>query len=140
MRGRTDFLRKIQREMAREARRILERLSLHKSPPLTDQEIDRLAPRVVPWLRENYPSEDILRYLTQNLPERVDSAPGLVTHRLKNFTPERTAQAIAHTPSRPAGRVQHEVCEAPFRLGHQGGVCRFCQDELNATAAFLAAP
>ncbi|GAA4942288.1 hypothetical protein GCM10023238_05180 [Streptomyces heliomycini] len=46
--------------MAREARRILERLSLHKSLPLSDQEIARLAPKVVPWLREDYQSEEIL--------------------------------------------------------------------------------
>ncbi|MDQ0993049.1 helix-turn-helix domain-containing protein [Streptomyces sp. V3I7] len=137
--GETAFLHKIGREMAREGRRILERLSLHKSLPLSDQEIGRLAPRVVPWLREDYRSEDILQCLTQNLPEHVSSVPGLITHRLKNFTPERTAQAAAQAPSRPVERAQCEVCEAPFRLGHQGGVCRSCQDELNHAATFLAA-
>jgi hypothetical protein len=125
--------------MAREGRRILQRLSLHKSLPLSDQEIDRLAPRVVPWLRDDYRSEDILQCLTQNLPEQVGSVPGLITHRLKNFTPEKTAQAAPQVPSRPVKRAQCEVCEAPFHLGHQGGVCRSCQDEMDRAAASLAA-
>ncbi|MFF2163105.1 hypothetical protein ACFVWP_20650 [Streptomyces sp. NPDC058175] len=137
--GDTTFLHKIGREMAREARRVLERLSLHKSLPLSDQEIDRLAPRVVPWLRDDYRSEDILRCLTQNLPEHVGSVPGLITHRLKSFTPERTAQAAAEAPSQPVERAHCEVCEAPFRLGHQGAVCRYCQDEMDRAAAFVAA-
>lgn len=110
------------------------RLSLHKSLSLSDQEIDRLAPRVVPWLREDYRSDEILQCLTQNLPERVESVPGLITHRLKTFTPERTAPAVAQAPSRPVERAHCEVCEAPFRLGHQGGVCRSCADELSRAA------
>ncbi|MCX4400638.1 helix-turn-helix domain-containing protein [Streptomyces sp. NBC_01764] len=136
--GESAFLRKIGREMSREARRILERLSLHKSLPLSDREIDRLAPRVVPWLREDYRGEDILRCLTGNLPEHVGSVPGLITHRLKNFTPERSAP-VADKPSQPVERTVCEVCEAPFRIGHQGGICRPCQDELNHAAAFVAA-
>ncbi|MFC9290234.1 hypothetical protein [Streptomyces sp. NPDC057052] len=137
--GEAVFLHKIGREMAREGRRILQRLSLHKSLPLSDQEIDRLAPRVVPWLRDDYRSEDILRCLTQNLPEHVDSVPGLITHRLKSFTPERTGQGAAQAPSQPVERARCEVCEAPFRLGHRGAVCRSCQDEMNRAAAYLAA-
>lgn len=136
--GEDAFLHKIGREMAREGRRILQRLSLHKSLPLSDQEIDRLAPRVVPWLRDDYRSEDILRCLTQNLPEHVDSVPGLITHRLKSFTPERTAQTSAQAPSQPVERAHCEVCEAPFRLGHQGAVCRSCQGEMDRAAASLA--
>ncbi|MEU1034569.1 helix-turn-helix domain-containing protein [Streptomyces mirabilis] len=136
--GESAFLRKIGREMAREGRRILERLSLHKSLPLTDQEIERLTPKVLPWLQEDYRSEEILRCLTANLPERVDSVPGLITHRLKSFTPERTAP-VADCPSQPVKRAACEVCEAPFRRVGQQGVCRPCQAEMDRTAAFLAA-
>ncbi|MEU6535329.1 hypothetical protein [Streptomyces sp. NPDC047000] len=106
------FVRKISREMAREGRRILERLSPHTKLPLSDRDIDRLAPKVVPWLREDYRSEDILRCLTQNLPERVESVPGLITHRLKSFTPERIVQAAAQASSRPVEQAHCEVCEA----------------------------
>lgn len=136
--GESPFLTKISRQMAREARRILERLSLHKALPLSDQEIDRLAPKVVPWLREDYRSEEILRCLTAALPERVDSVPGLISHRLKHFTPERSLPA-PQTASKPAERAKCEVCEVIFPLGHAGGVCRTCQSEMDRAAEFLGA-
>ncbi|MFJ9900209.1 hypothetical protein ACIQPR_43460 [Streptomyces sp. NPDC091280] len=130
------FLRKIGREMAREGRRILERLSLHKSLPLTDQEIARLSPKVVPWLREAYRSEDILQCLTTALPEQIDSVPGLISHRLTNFTPVRS---VPQLPSRtPVERAHCEVCEVLFPLGQQG-ICRACKAELGRAAAFVAA-
>ncbi|MFJ8346050.1 hypothetical protein ACIQ9J_06710 [Streptomyces sp. NPDC094153] len=136
--GEATFLHKIGREMAREARRILERLSLHKSLPLTDQEIERLAPRLVPWLREDYRSEDILRCLTAKLPEDIGSVPGLITHRLKNFTPERSAPQAPQAARQPVKRTFCEVCDAPFPLGHQGGVCRGCTAELDRAASRFA--
>ncbi|MFI0553466.1 hypothetical protein [Streptomyces scabiei] len=135
--GETAFLSKIGREMAREARRILERLSLHKSLPLSDQEIARLAPKVVPWLREAYTNDEILQCLSTALPEQIDSVPGLIVHRLKNFTPVRTAPQPTSKPR--VERVYCEGCEAPFPLGHAGGVCRTCQAEMDRAAAFLAA-
>ncbi|QJS09132.1 hypothetical protein HKX69_06035 [Streptomyces argyrophyllae] len=135
--GESTFLTKIGREMAREARRVLERLSLHKSLPLTDQEIARLAPRVVPWLREAYSSDEILQCLTTALPERIDSVPGLVSHRLTHFTPVRSSLA----PQKPAQPVERAVCEGgcekPFPIGHPGGVCRNCKAEMDRAAAFL---
>ncbi|MFE4419784.1 hypothetical protein [Streptomyces sp. NPDC056817] len=136
--GEATFLHKIGREMAREARRILERLSLHKSLPLTDQEIARLAPRVAPWLREDYRSDDILRCLTAKLPEDISSVPGLITHRLKTFTPERSAPQPSQAAPQPVKRTFCEVCEATFPLGHQGGVCRGCQAEMDRAAARFA--
>jgi hypothetical protein len=134
--GEATFLHKIGREMAREGRRILERLSLHKSLPLTDQEIARLAPKVVPWLREDYRGDEILQCLTNALPEQIDSVPGLISHRLKHFTPVRS---VPQQPSKPVERAHCEVCEVPFPLGHQGGVCRNCQDEMDRAAAFIGA-
>ncbi|MFD4975384.1 hypothetical protein [Streptomyces sp. NPDC058424] len=134
--GEANFLRKISREMAREARRILERLSLHKSLPLSDQEIDRLAPKVVPWLREAYTNDDILRCLTDRLPEEIGSVPGLISHRLKTFTPERSAQPQA--APQPVKRTFCEVCEATFPLGHQGGICRDCKAEMDRARAHFA--
>ncbi|MEU7472352.1 hypothetical protein AB0A94_28160 [Streptomyces sp. NPDC044984] len=125
------FLAKINREMAREARRTLERLSL----PLSDQEIARLAPKVVPWLREDYQSEEILRCLTSALPEHVDSVPALISYRLKNFTPERPVQAAPKTASAPIQREVCEVCEAPFRLPEQSGTCANCKDEMSRVTA-----
>ncbi|MYX26101.1 hypothetical protein GTY75_05360 [Streptomyces sp. SID8381] len=134
--GESSFVKGIGREMAREGRRILERLSLHKALPLSDQEIGRLAPRVVPWLREAYTSEEILQCLTTALPERIESVPGLIVHRLKTFTPVRL------TPTAPAApkpeRAHCGVCEALFPLG-QSGVCRNCKDEMDRAAAFLGA-
>lgn len=134
--GEATFLHKIGREMAREGRRILERLSLHKSLPLTDQEIARLAPKVVLWLREDYRSDEILQCLTTALPEQIDSVPGLISHRLKHFSPVRS---VAQQPSKPVDRAHCEVCEVIFPLGHQGGVCRDCKDEMDRAAAFLGA-
>lgn len=133
--GESSFLGKVNREMAREARRILERLSLHKSLPLTDQEIARLAPKVTPWLREAYRGEEILRCLTSNLPEQIDSVPGLISHRLKNFTPERSADP--QTAPQPVQRAKCEACDVIFPLGHQGGICRDCQAEMDRAANFL---
>jgi hypothetical protein len=136
--GESTFLHKIGREMAREGRRILERLSLHKSLPLTDQEIARLAPKVVPWLREDYRSDEILRCLTDALPEQIDSVPGLISHRLKHFTPVRSV--IPQQPSRPVKRARCEGCEVIFPLGHQGGgVCRNCKAEMDRAVAFIGA-
>ncbi|MFD4976992.1 hypothetical protein [Streptomyces sp. NPDC058424] len=136
--GEATFLHKIGREMAREARRILERLSLHKSLPLTDQEIARLAPKVVPWLREAYTNDDILRCLTAKLPEDISSVPGLISHRLKNFTPERSAPQPSAAAPQPVKRAECQVCDAPFPLGHQGGVCRDCKAELDRARAHFA--
>jgi predicted transcriptional regulator len=135
--GESTFLDKIGREMAREARRILERLSLHKSLPLSDQEIARLSPKVLPWLREDYRSDEILQCLTAKLPEQVDSVPGLISHRLKSFTPVRSIPQQVSKPSMPVQRAKCEVCEAPFRLGHEGGVCRTCKGEMDRAAAAL---
>ncbi|MFF1450211.1 hypothetical protein ACFVYF_19030 [Streptomyces sp. NPDC058274] len=134
--GEATFLNKIGREMAREARRILERLSLHKSLPLSDQEIARLAPKVMPWLREDYRSDEILQCLTTALPEQIDSVPGLISHRLRNFSPVRSTP---QQPSKPVERAHCEVCEVIFPLGHAGGVCRTCKDEMDRAAAHLAA-
>lgn len=135
--GENTFLNKISREMAKEARRILERLSLHKSLPLTDQEIGRLAPKVVPWLREDYRSDDILKCLTTALPEQIDSVPGLISHRLRNFSPVRS---VPQQPSKPPVERAHcEVCEAPFPVGHIGGVCRNCKAEMDRAAARFGA-
>lgn len=137
--GESAFLHKIGREMAREARRVLERLSLHKSLPLTDQEIARLAPKVVPWLREAYQSDEILRCLTDALPDQIDSVPGLISHRLKNFTPVRSIPQQPSKHFKPAQRARCEACEVIFPLGHQGGVCRTCQGEMDRAAAVLGA-
>ncbi|MFF4557128.1 helix-turn-helix domain-containing protein [Streptomyces sp. NPDC001422] len=134
--GESAFLHKIGREMAREARRILERLSLHKSLPLTDQEIARLAPKVVPWLQEAYGSEEILQCLTAALPDKIGSVPGLVSHRLRSFTPVRTA---VQKTSAPVSRARCEVCEVIFPLGHPGGSCRNCRTEMERAAAFVGA-
>ncbi|MGW5773153.1 helix-turn-helix domain-containing protein [Streptomyces longwoodensis] len=136
--GDSSFLDTIGREMTREGRRILERLSLHTSLPMSDQEIARLAPRVVPWLREAYTSDEILRCLTTALPERIDSVPGLISHRLKTFTPARLTP-VASVASKPVERAHCEVCEGLFPLGHPGGVCRNCKAEMDRAAAFLAA-
>ncbi|WP_157876552.1 helix-turn-helix domain-containing protein [Streptomyces graminilatus] len=133
--GEAAFLHKIDREMAREGRRILERLSLHKSLPLTDQEIARLAPKVVPWLREDYRSDEILKCLTAALPGPIDSVAGLISHRLKHFTPERSVRH--QQTSKPVERVACEVCAVIFPLGHHGGVCRNCKDEMGRAASFL---
>ncbi|MFJ5559969.1 hypothetical protein ACIQCD_21810 [Streptomyces sp. NPDC093250] len=129
--GEAAFFAKINREMSREARRILERLSLHKSLPLSDQEIARLAPKVVQWLRQDHQSEEILRCLTSALPEHVDSVPALISYRLKSFTPERSVQAAPKTASVPAQREVCEVCEAPFRLPGQSGICVNCKNEMD---------
>lgn len=135
--GERAFLSKIDREMRREARRILERLSLHKALPLSDSEITRLTPRVVPWLREAYTSDEILRCLTQALPGQISSVPGLISHRLRTFTPERSA---APQPApQPAQRAKCEVCEVIFPLGHPGGICRECKAEMDRAAAHLGA-
>jgi DNA-binding transcriptional ArsR family regulator len=136
--GESTFLDKISREMAREARRILERLSLHKSLPLTDQEIGRLAPKVTPWLREDFRSDEILQCLTAALPEQIDSVPGLISHRLRHFTPVRS---LPQQPSKPVQvqRAHCEGCEAPFPLGHPGGTCRDCQAAMNRASAFIGA-
>ncbi|MFD4608237.1 helix-turn-helix domain-containing protein [Streptomyces sp. NPDC058440] len=133
--GETAFLTKIDREMAREARRILGRLSCHKSLPLTDRDIARLAPKVVPWLREAFTSNEILRCLTHQLPTEISSVPGLISHRLTTFTPERSAPQAPMTPSQPIKRTYCEVCEATFPLGHQGGICRNCMDEMDRATA-----
>ncbi|MEW2485791.1 hypothetical protein [Streptomyces sp. NPDC048411] len=132
------FLHKIGREMAREARRILERLSLHKSLPLSDQEIARLTPRVVPWLREAYTSDEILQCLTAALPEQIDSAPGLISHRLKHFTPERMPSAAVPAP-RPVAPVRVECggCQRPIKNGAPGDVCSDCRAEMTRAADFL---
>jgi predicted transcriptional regulator len=137
--GDDTFLTKISREMGREARRILERLSLHKSLPLSDQEIARLSPKVVPWLREDYRSDEILQCLTTLLPEQIDSVPGLISHRLKNFTPVRSVPQQPSKRSMPVERARCEACEVIFPLGHQGGVCRNCQAEMDRAAACIAA-
>jgi predicted transcriptional regulator len=134
--GEPAFLTKINREMAREARRILERLSQHKNLPLTDQEIERLAPRVTPWLREAYAPDEILQCLTATLPEQVDSVPGLISHRLKHRTPVRTTPQVT---SKPVERAHCEVCDVIFPLGHMGGTCRTCKAEMDRAAAHLAA-
>lgn len=135
--GEATFLHKIGREMAREARRILERLSLHKCLPLSDREISRLAPKVVPWLREDYRSDEILQCLTTALPEQIDSVPGLISHRLRHFTPVRS---VPQQPSKPRVERAHcEGCEAPFPLGHAGGICRTCKDEMDRAAARFGA-
>ncbi|MFC8099469.1 helix-turn-helix domain-containing protein [Streptomyces sp. NPDC057363] len=135
--GKSPLLAKIDREMSRQARLTLERLSLHKSLPLTDQDIARLAPKVVPWLREDYRSDEILRCLTQALPEQISSVPGLISHRLKTFTPERSAPR--QVAPQLVKRTACEVCEALFPLGHQGGICRDCQAEMNRANARFAA-
>ncbi|MFF3416779.1 helix-turn-helix domain-containing protein [Streptomyces sp. NPDC002698] len=135
--GEKNLVRKINREMAKEARRILMRLSGNRSLRLTDQEIERLAPKVVPWLREDYRSEEILQCLTAALPERIDSVPALISHRLTHFTPVRAA--ISQQAAAPVERAHCEVCEAIFPLGHSGGVCRNCQAEMNRAASFIAA-
>lgn len=133
--GQDPFLAKIDREMAREARRVLERLSLHKSLPLTDQEIARLAPKLVPWLREDFRSDEILRCLTAALPERIGSVPGLITFRLANFTPERSAPAATQKPFAPIKRECCDVCEKPFRNPGQSGVCGGCKAEMHRVTA-----
>ncbi len=135
--GKSTFLSKIEREMTREARRILERLSLHKALPLSDSEIGRLTPRLLPWLREDHRSEDILRCLTSNLPQEIGSVPGLISHRLKTFTPERSAPPAPLTAPQPLKRAACDVCTTIFPLGHKGGVCRNCQAEMDRAAAFI---
>lgn len=137
--GEKSFLNKVNREMTREAHRILTRLSLHKRLPLSDQEIDRLAPKVVPWLRKAYTSEEILQCLTQRLPEEISSVPGLISHRLKTFTPERSTSQAPKKTSQPLKRAECEVCGRPFPAGHPGGICRDCQDEMNRANTFLGA-
>ncbi|MFE4716220.1 helix-turn-helix domain-containing protein [Streptomyces sp. NPDC056728] len=138
--GESDFLSKIGRGMAREARLILSRLSLHKSLPLSDQEIARLAPRVVPWLREAYSSDEILQCLTAALPEQIDSAPGLISHRLKHFTPERMSSAGVLTPRLVAPvRVECDGCQRPIKNGTPGDVCTDCRAEMTRAADFLGA-
>lgn len=139
--GESTFLTKIDREMAREARRILERLSLHKALPLTDQEIARLAPKLLPWLREAYTSDEILQCLTAALPGQVDSVPGLICHRLKAFTPSRTAQPSAQKASSGSRFVDCEVqsCRQPIPNGKPGDLCRTCKTELDGALARLGA-
>jgi hypothetical protein len=136
--GESTFLDKISREMAREARKILERLSLHKSLPLTDQEIARLAPKVTPWLREDFRSDEILQCLTAALPETIDSVPGLISHRLKNFTPVRLPSVAVPAP-RPAVPVRIEcgACQRPIRNGTLGDVCSDCRAEMTRAADHL---
>ncbi|MEU6765942.1 hypothetical protein ABZ916_25930 [Streptomyces sp. NPDC046853] len=135
--GESSFLGKISREMTREARRILERLSLHKALPLSDSEIGRLAPRMVPWLQDDHRSEDILRCLTANLPQEIGSVPGLITHRLINFVPERSVPAAPLRAPQPSRRAECDVCTTIFPLGHQGGVCRTCKDEMDRAAELI---
>ncbi|MFJ5528227.1 hypothetical protein [Streptomyces sp. NPDC093261] len=123
--------------MAREARRIPERLSLHKSLPLSDQEIARLAPKAVPWLREAYSSDELLQCLTAALPEQINSAPGLISHRLSHFTPVRLPSAAVPAP-RPAAPVLVEcnACQRPIRNGTTGDICSDCRAEMTRAAAF----
>lgn len=137
--GERAFLSKIEREMAREARLIMTRLSLHTSLPMTDQEIERLAPRALPWIREGFTSEEILRTLTADLPEQIGSVPGLITHRLRTFQPTRLTPAAPQAAPQPVTRAYCGVCEAPFPLGHQGGICRACQAEMDRAAARFGA-
>ncbi|MET7986295.1 hypothetical protein [Streptomyces sp. NPDC005281] len=136
--GDDTFLTKISREMGREARRVLERLSLHKSLTLSDQEIARLAPKVVPWLREDYRSDEILQCLTAALPEQIGSVPGLISHRLKTFTPERMPSAGVPTP-RPVAPVRVECggCQRPIKNGTPGDVCSDCRAEMTRAADHL---
>ncbi|MGW4446419.1 hypothetical protein [Streptomyces sp. NPDC004682] len=136
--GESAYLKKIEREMAREGRRILERLSLHKSLPLTDQEIARLTPRVTPWLREGFSSTEILQCLTAGLPEHIDSVPALISHRLKSRTPVRSAPQKTSQPVERA-HCEVEVCGRIFPLGHPGGICRDCQAEMDRATALLGA-
>ncbi|MEU2553640.1 hypothetical protein ABZ589_18495 [Streptomyces sp. NPDC013313] len=91
--------------MTREARSILERLPERLF--LTDREISRLAPSVVPWLREDHSRNEILKCLTEATPAQVDSVAGLIPWRLKNFTPEHTPSAAVPVP-RPATPVRVE--------------------------------
>lgn len=93
----------------------------------------------MPWIRDGYRSEDILRCLTQRLPEEISSVPGLISHRLKTFTPERSAPQPFPAAPRPVKRHECEVCDAPFPRGHQGGICRSCREELDRAAARFAA-
>ncbi|MVO87465.1 hypothetical protein GPA10_22540 [Streptomyces sp. p1417] len=131
--GESTFLRQLAREMTHEARRILGRVSLHASLPLAASDVERLAPALVPWLRDDHSERDILQCLTANLPAKIVSVPGLVSHRLTNFTPERTSPP---TPPRASVRATCETCRAPFPAGHCGGVCRSCQDQEAGTTAF----
>ncbi|MFI2909487.1 hypothetical protein ACG2OD_14725 [Streptomyces sp. PDY-4] len=133
--GQRAFLSKIDREMGREARRIMSRLSLHASLPMTDREIERLAPKVLPWVKDGFSSEEILQTLTAALPEQIGSVPGLISHRLRTFQPVKLTPAAPQAAPKPAQRAYCDVCEATFPLGHTGGTCRTCQDEMTRTAA-----
>lgn len=135
--GETAFLAKITQQMTREARSILERLPERLF--LTDREIGRLAPSVVPWLREDYSRDEILKCLTEATPAQVDSAAGLISWRLKNFTPERTPSAAVLVP-RPAApaRVECNACQRPIRNGTSGDVCSDCRAEMTRAADHLS--
>lgn len=137
--GKSTLLAKIDREMRREARRILERLSLHKALPLADQDIERLAPKMLPWLREDISRDEILRCLASGLPDVVDSVPGLITYRLSNFTPERIAAPTVKpaVPAIPKVECAVETCRRPIKGGTEGDICRDCRDELDGATAFL---
>jgi hypothetical protein len=135
--GEAVLVDKLNRGLTREAHRVLVRLSLHKALPLTDREISRLVPKVVPWLREDYRSEEILRCLTSDLPEQIGSVPGLVSHRLTHFTPERAA--FQQPTPQPVERAKCDVCQTIYPLGHEGGTCRQCTAEMTRAAAFVGA-
>ncbi|MEV6112010.1 hypothetical protein AB0L59_05685 [Streptomyces sp. NPDC052109] len=93
---------------------------------------------MVPWLREDYSRNEILKCLTAATPKQVDSVAGLISWRLKNFTPERTPSAAVPTP-RPAapGLVECCACQRPIKNGTPGDICSDCRAEMTRAADHL---
>jgi hypothetical protein len=129
-------------ELISQAVRVLERLGLREPRLfLSDADCHRLAPRVVPWLRDGFTGSEIIQTLCRVLPDEIESAPALVVFRLRNFRPEREIPSAPRPAEwKPAARKVCDGCEALWPLGHPGGTCRTCQDGIDRALSFLSDP
>ncbi|MGW0584552.1 helix-turn-helix domain-containing protein [Streptomyces sp. NPDC002920] len=87
----------------------------------------RLAPLAAQWLSDGFHEMEVIKTLTRALPEPIESAVALVSYRLKNHEPQKTAPVLPTPPIAPVQRAKCPECEVIFPLGHPGGVCRNCR-------------
>jgi hypothetical protein len=76
-----------------------------------------LAPLVVTWLERGYGQRDLAEALLGGLPERVQSAPGILRDRLTRKLPP---------PREPYAPVKPPECDSCGRPTPRQGICRAC--------------
>ncbi|MEU6389933.1 hypothetical protein [Streptomyces sp. NPDC046939] len=88
----------------------------------------RLAPLAAQWLRAGFREMEVVKALTNALPESVNSAAALISYRLKNQPERAVPRALPSSPAlKPVTRARCPECDVIFPLGHPGGVCRNCR-------------